>query len=215
MPLFLHSLISLICSDMTASSETVLFVTSWYPPLSIIHTPNFVTTGILADSPALLRILEDKHIAVARVNADGTKPNLSQGGLYVAGYGIAGYKMAEEIGWSGSNMYQLAQISDKVWQITGVAVEERDPDVKGGKFRYDYISMKYYYQSGWGGEASKGITIGGPAASLLKQTSGGNLELNANLEKGATYRLTVDLTGAVISGNGLSSGAETVSFEKL
>lgn len=157
----------------------------------------------------------DKHIAVARVNADGTKPNLSQGGLYVAGYGIAGYKMADEIGWSGSNMYQLAQVSDKVWQITGVAVEERDPDVKGGKFRYDYISLKYYYQSGWGGEASKGITIGGPAASLLKQTSGGNLELNANLEKGATYRLTVDFTDAVISGASLSSGAETVSFEKL
>ena len=50
---------------------------------------------------------------------------------------------------------------------------------------------------------------------LLKPTSGGNLDLNANQEKGATYRLTVDFTGAVISGNGLSSGAETVSFEKL
>ena len=157
----------------------------------------------------------DKHISVARVNADGSKPNLSQGGLYVAGYGIAGYKMVDEIGWSGSNMYQLAQVSTNVWQVTGIAVPERDPDVQGGKFRYDYISLKYFFQSGWGGEASKGITITGNAADKLTQGGDGNLGLASNLEQGTTYRLTIDFTSAVISGASLSSGAETVSFDKL
>ena len=157
----------------------------------------------------------DKYISVVRLNEDGSKPNLEQGGLYVAGYGVAGYKMADEIGWSGSNMYQLAQVSEGVWQLTGVAVPERDGNVQGGKFRYDYVSLKYYYQSGWGGVASKEVTIGGNAASLLKQTSGGNLELNSSLEEGATYRMKIDFTDAVISGASLSSGKETITFDKL
>ena len=157
----------------------------------------------------------EKYVSAWRVTENGNKANLEQGGLYVAGYGIAGYKMADEIGWAGNNMYCLAEITPGVFQITGVAVVERDPDVQGGKFRYDYWSVKYFFQSGWGGEASKGVSISGGAASSLKQGSDGNLGLNSNLELGGTYRMKIDFTGATISGASVTSGTETVIFDKL
>ena len=84
----------------------------------------------------------------------------------------------------------------------------------GGRFRTDYISAKYFFQDGWGGEASKGVTISGNAADNLKQGDDGNFGLNSNLEEGATYRLTVDFTGVTVSGSSVE-GTEAVKFEKL
>ena len=59
---------------------------------------------------------------------------------------------------------------------------------------------------------SSGLEFTGNAAALLKQP--GNIELESNLEEGATYRLTVDFSECTISGNAIE-GKEKVSFEKL
>ena len=76
--------------------------------------------------------------------------------------------------------------------MTGVAVEETDGTTVGGRFRYDYISMKYFHQDGWGGEMGT-VTFTEEAAKYLAQP--GNIELasDVKLTKGATYRLTIDL----------------------
>ncbi|MBR0222647.1 MAG: DUF5121 domain-containing protein, partial [Bacteroidales bacterium] len=163
----------------------------------------------------------DKHIAISRVNADGTKPNLSQGGLYIQGDGIMHYRydivdghIDGSIGWPGAGGYQLAQVSPGVFQMTGIAVGYWSGIVPGGRFRTYGWNAKYFFQDGWGGEASKGVTISG---GLLSQNDSGNLIKadDNDFEAGATYRLTIDFTGAVISGAGLSSGIETLTFEKL
>ena len=118
-----------------------------------------------------------------------------------------------QVGWPGTGGYQMAQVSDGVYQMTGIAVTEHDARL-GGRFRTDYISAKYFFQDGWGGEASKGVTISGNAADNLKQGDDGNFGLNSNLEEGATYRLTVDFTGVTVSGSSVE-GTEAVKFEKL
>ena len=97
--------------------------------------------------------------------------------------------------------------------MTGKAVVEKDGSF-GGRFRTDYWSLKYFFQDGWGSEASKGVTISGNAAGNIKQGDDGNFGLASNLEEGATYRLTVDFTGVTISGSSIT-GTESVKFEKL
>jgi len=153
-------------------------------------------------------------VMARRVNEDGSAPDLGQGGLYVQGWGIAAFMMDNgQVGWPGSGAYQMAQVADGVFQMTGKAVTEHDPQI-GGRFRTDYWSVKYFFQDGWGGEATKGVTISGNAASHLTQGDDGNLGLASNLEEGAVYRLTVDFSGTSVSGNTVE-GAETVIFEKL
>ena len=104
-----------------------------------------------------------------------------------------------------------------VFQLTGKAVAETSSDL-GGRFRYDYISAKYFGQDGWGrecgkiidGDVSTTVNLEGSTASLLKLTGSKNFELadGVQLEEGATYVLTIDLSKAA------SDKIETIKFEK-
>ena len=87
--------------------------------------------------------------------------------------------------------------------MTGIAVEETDGTTVGGRFRYDYISLKYFHQDGWGDEMGT-VTFTEEAAKYLTQN--GNIELapNVKLTKGAVYRLTIDL-----------NNGETVDFQEI
>ena len=149
-----------------------------------------------------------------RVNTDGSAPNLSEGGLYLQGWGVAAKKMTEQIGWPGQGGYQLAQVSDGIYQFTGKAVDENSTEL-GGRFRTDYATYKFFFQDGWGGESSKDLEISGNAATSLYQGDDGNLNLVPTLEEGATYRLTADFTGCTIDGNAVTAGKEKIVFEKL
>lgn len=156
----------------------------------------------------------NETVTARRVKADGSAPNLEEGGLYIQGWGVAAIFMdGGQVGWPGTGGYQMAQVSDGVFQMTGKAVVEKDGSF-GGRFRTDYWSLKYFFQDGWGSEASKGVTISGNAAGNIKQGDDGNFGLASNLEEGATYRLTVDFTGVTISGSSIT-GTESVKFEKL
>ena len=68
--------------------------------------------------------------------------------------------------------------------------------------RTDYLSFKFFMQDGWGGEFSgeNALALTENAKSLLKDT--GNFELadGINLEEGATYRITIDLTKGTSEG---------------
>ena len=88
-----------------------------------------------------------------------------------------------------------------------------------GRFRYDYISAKYFAQNAWGNEAGKifgtatKVQLEGNCADYLKLSDSYNIELvdveAKPLELGATYRLTIDLSKAQ------SEGIEIVRFDKL
>lgn len=176
--------------------------------------PDFVEAGKWNAVDGLYKVTLNKADKVAtarRVNEDGSAPNLADGGLYMQGWGVASVRMTGQVGWPGTGGYQMAQVAPGVFQLTGKAVAETDGTI-GGRWRYDYISVKYFFQDGWGGEMSGSVEISGNAADCIKQP--GNLELNANLEEGATYRMTVDLSGCTISGAS-AEGTQKVIFDKL
>ena len=147
------------------------------------------------------------------LNADGSRPNIEQGGLYALGWGVASYSMGGQCGWTSSNRYQLAQIRPGVFQMTGIAVTETDTRA-GGRFRTDYTDLKWFYAyNSWDGQGAD-MTLTEDAAHWLKATSGGNVNINTPLEEGATYRLTVDFTGCTLSGSSVT-GSPVVDFKKL
>ena len=179
--------------------------------------PDFVTAGAwnAVDGDYVVTLDKANKVAKAyRVKADGSRPNLAEGGLYIQGWGVASVRMTGQVGWPGAGAYQMAQVSPGVFQMTGKAVAETD-DTVGGRWRTDYWSVKYFFQDGWGGEASKEVEIAGNAADCLTQGGDGNLGLAKNLEEGATYRLTVDFSDCTLDGASIASGKEKVTFEKL
>ena len=180
--------------------------------------PDFVAGGKWNAVDGDYVVTLDKGIKVGRayrVNGAGARANLAEGGLYVQGWGIASYMMdGGQVGWPGAGGYQLAQVSEGVFQMTGKAVGEKDSTI-GGRWRIDYANFKFFFQDGWGGESSKEIVIDGNAAEHMSQGSDGNLNLVGTLEEGATYRMTVDFTGCTIDGNAITAGKEKITFEKL
>lgn len=90
-----------------------------------------------------------------RLKDDGTEATLSEGALWILGWGIANPVMTNQIGFDEKTAYCLAEVEPLVFQFTGTAVEEKDGTTVGGRFRYDYISAKYFAQNAWGNEAGK------------------------------------------------------------
>lgn len=160
----------------------------------------------------------DGYATFARLNDAGAYATFSEGGLYLMGYGVGHPSVGAEIGWTTEIAYSMAQVEPGVYQFTGVAMPEKDQTV-GGRFRMDYISMKYFGQKGWGNE--KG-TINGQTNTVqyteaaqqhFNNPGGDNMgfetsETEKHLEQGATYRLTIDLTG-------LGDHIEKIDFVKV
>lgn len=156
-----------------------------------------------------------KTVEFTKVKEDGSDATLAEGALWMLGWGVANPVMTSQIGFEEKTAWCLAEVEPLVFQFTGIAVEETDGTTLGGRFRYDYISAKYFAQNAWGNEAGKifgsenTIEVEGNAAEYVKLSSSNNIELAENLELGATYRLTIDLTKAE------SEGIEIVRFDKL
>ena len=149
-----------------------------------------------------------QYVAIKRVNEDGTDATIDGGALWLMGWGTAHPMMTSEFGWTPGSAYCMAEVQDRVYQFTGIAVAQSDAETVGGRFRYDYLSFKYFHQNGWGGEkGTLGTVVLTESASALLKDSG-NFELagGVQLEKGATYVLTIDLSVA---------GTETIDFRKL
>ena len=155
-----------------------------------------------------------KTLRASLLNADGSRPNIEQGGLYALGWGVASYSMGSQCGWDLKNSYQIAQVSKGVFQMTGTAVAETDKRA-GGRFRIDYTDLKWFFAyDSWDGQGAD-MTLTEEGAHWLKATSGGNMNINTPLEEGATYRLTVDFTGCTLSGSSVTAGKPVVDFKKL
>ncbi|MBR6346651.1 MAG: DUF5121 domain-containing protein [Bacteroidales bacterium] len=161
---------------------------------------------------------KDNYITGYRVaNAAGDSPNLSQGGVFLLGWGFSNISHADQPGWNPGKGAQMVEVSPKVFQFTGIA-GPAEPAVVGVRVRDSGWDCKYFFQDGWGGEASKGVTILGNAASKIdaaKQADSGNLGLASDLEAGAVYRLTIDFSSCTIDGASITAGQEVLTFEKL
>ena len=142
-------------------------------------------------------------LSAKRVFADGSEMTLQSdgsGALWLMGWGVGSPSLDYQFGWNPGAAYCMAEVSPKVYQFTGVAGPEKGSEY-GQRLRFDYLSFKFFHQDGWGGEfATSALTFTSGASKLIKDA--GNFELadGVQLEEGATYVLTVDLTDGVEKG---------------
>lgn len=142
-------------------------------------------------------------LSAQQVKADGSEMTLNAdgtGALWMMGWGVGSPSLSSQFGWDPGKAYSLAQISPAVYQFTGKAGPENGSAI-GDRYRYDYLSFKFFHQNGWGGEFGQdALTMTGSTTDFLKNP--GNFELadGVNLEEGATYRVTIDLTKGIENG---------------
>ena len=156
--------------------------------------------------------LANQFVTVRRVKEDGKAATYAdEGAITIMGWGIAHPVMTSQLAWDSGQLITLAEVQKGVYQCTGVAVEETDGDTIGGRWRYDYVSIKFFGQAGWGAEYGT-VTLTEEAQKWLSVP--GNIELasGVELEQGATYVMTVtDCTSL----DGDSKFNCTVDFKKL
>lgn len=138
-----------------------------------------------------------KNFNVTRMNGDNdaTLTDDGHGAIWMMGWGVGSPSMDYQFGWDAGANYCVPEISSKKYQFTGVAGPEKG-SAFGQRFRTDYVSCKFFFQNGYGGEFSQLTIASDGSESLIKLTSGGNIELieGVLLKQDATYVLTVDLT---------------------
>ena len=136
-------------------------------------------------------------MSAKRVNADGSEMTLQadgSGALWLMGWGVGSPSLDNQFGWNPGQAYCMAEVAPKVYQFTGKAGPEHG-SVYGDRLRFDYLSFKFFHQDGWGGEyPTSDLTFTDEAKALIKDA--GNFELadGVQLEEGATYVITVDIT---------------------
>lgn len=155
--------------------------------------------------------LANKYVTIRRVKENGDSATYAdERAITIMGWGVAHPVMVQQLAWENGLLITLAEVEKGVYQFTGKAVEETDATTLDGRWRYDYISFKFFGQAGWGAEWNT-VTLTEEAKKYIKFP--GNVELadGVQLEKGATYRMTVtDCTDLV--GNKFDC---TIDFKKL
>lgn len=145
----------------------------------------------------------DNTLSARMVNADGSEMTLQadgSGALWLMAWGLGSPDQDHQFGFNPGAAYSMAQVAPGVYQFTGKAGPEKD-SVRGDRYRYDYLSVKFFHQNGWGGEFGAGaLKMAGSTASLLKNTGNFDLADGVTLELGATYRMTVDLSKGIENG---------------
>lgn len=150
-----------------------------------------------------------RHIAVTRMNgnADATLGADGHGAVWMMGWGVGSPSLDAQLGWNPGAAYCLPEVAPKIYRFTATAGPEKG-SLMGDRIRFDYLSCKFFFQNGWGGELSgdNALTIAAGSEAFIAQP--GNIEFAADvkLEVGTTYVITVDLTAGNNKG--------VVSFEK-
>ena len=207
--------------DLTQNSTLSVTGLEMSDMLSYYLDPDYLSLGSSALSFAATdgryRIdlyTDSKYVSFTKVNEDGSDDTLADGALWLMGWGVANPVMTSQFGWDQGSNFCMAEVSPMVFQFTGTAVGETDGTTMGGRFRYDYVSCKYFFYNGYNhGELNADqVEFSGNAAELLTM-SGSNIEASF-LEEGATYRLTIDLSDGTLDGETFT-GTEKVIFEKL
>lgn len=183
----------------------------WINPDYFTKDDNGVLTFLPVDGKyRVMANVAQKYFGVTRMNGDNdaSLSDDGHGALWLMGWGVGSPSMDYQFGWDAGSNYCMPEISSKKYQFTGVAGPERN-SVFGQRFRFDYVSGKLFFQNGYGGEFSQLTIADDGSRSLIKLTDSRNIELadGAQLEEGATYVLTVDLTAG--NNNGV------ITFRKI
>ncbi|MCC8175182.1 MAG: DUF5121 domain-containing protein [Bacteroidales bacterium] len=143
-----------------------------------------------------------KTLGAYRLNSDLTDATYEGDGhgVWLMGWGVGTPDLDSQLGWNPGAAYSMAEISSGVYQFSGYAGPETG-STTGQRFRYDYVSMKFFGQNGWGTEWGSGkFTFTGNAGDCLKADGdGSNVELASNLEEGAFYVMTLDLNAMTLN----------------
>lgn len=153
--------------------------------------------------------LAQKYLNAVRMNGDAeaTLGDDGHGAVWMMAWGVGSPSLDQQFGWDPGKAYCLPEIAPRVYRFTGTAGPEQGSQ-PGQRLRFDYLSFKFFFQNGWGGELAGDNSLTLTAGSEAFIQDKGNFELadGVQLEEGAVYIVTVDLSA------GNSNG--TLSFEK-
>lgn len=139
-----------------------------------------------------------KVIDALVLNADGsglaTLSDDGHGAVYFIGYGIGSPAAADEPGWTTEKGVCVPEAASGIYRMTAQAGVEGST-VLGQRFRVSGWSGKFFKNRGWDGLGTFSLAAGTEA--FFSIAGDGNIEIaqGVTLEEGATYELTLDVTG--------------------
>lgn len=142
--------------------------------------------------------LATKVIDALVLNADGsglaTLSDDGHGAVYFIGYGIGSPAAADEPGWTTEKGVCVPEAASGIYRMTAQAGVEGST-VLGQRFRVCGWSGKFFKNRGWDGLGTFSLAAGTEA--FFSIAGDGNIEIaqGVTLEEGATYELTLDVTG--------------------
>lgn len=142
--------------------------------------------------------LATKVIDALVLNADGsglaTLSDDGHGAVYFIGYGIGSPAVADEPGWTTEKGVCVPEAASGIYRMTAQAGVEGST-VLGQRFRVSGWSGKFFKNRGWDGLGTFSLAAGTEA--FFSIAGDGNIEIaqGVTLEEGATYELTLDVTG--------------------
>lgn len=122
---------------------------------------------------------------LSKLNSDGS------GSLWIIGDNVGKPSLsANTVGWNTGKAICMAQVKDKVYQVTLVG---------GQQISTGSINFKFFDTEGWESSISSGLTTTSDIVYVGNGSNGrdtGNLGIvsGKSLEEGATYVFTIDLT---------------------
>ena len=140
-----------------------------------------------------------KVIDALVLKADGsglaTLSDDGHGAIYYIGYGLGSPAAVNEPGWTTEKGICIPEYAPKIYKITAQA-GQKGSTVLGQRFRVSEWSGKFFKGRNWDGITPMTLASG-TEALLWINPNDNNLEVasGVTLEEGATYELTVDLTG--------------------
>ena len=142
--------------------------------------------------------LATKVIDALVLNADGsglaTLSDDGHGAVYFIGYGIGSPAVADEPGWTTEKGVCVPEAASGIYRMTAQAGVEGST-VLGQRFRVSGWSGKFFKNRGWDGLGTFSLAAG--TEVFFSIAGDGNIEIaqGVTLEEGATYELTLDVTG--------------------
>lgn len=161
----------------SATSVKVVPVTGKYRITANVSTKVIDALVLNADGSGLATLSDDGH-----------------GAVYYIGYGIGSPAAENEPGWTTEKGVCVPEAAPGIYKMTAQAGLEKSATL-GQRFRVSGWSGKFFKERGWGGMGT--FTLAPGAEAFFSIAGDGNIEIapGVTLEEGATYELTLDVTG--------------------
>ncbi len=133
-------------------------------------------------------------LTVEKVGEQELPPADGHGAVYFIGYGIGSPAAADEPGWTTEKGVCVPEAASGIYRMTAQAGVEGST-VLGQRFRVSGWSGKFFKNRGWDGLGTFSLAAG--TEVFFSIAGDGNIEIaqGVTLEEGATYELTLDVTG--------------------